>query len=105
MLTYPLTKTGGVSLYEQLYRRIKDDILTGRLAAGEKLPSKRALAAHLEVSVITVKNAYEQLIAEGTSTAWRSGGTTSALSSVRWRPNVPHHLPQRLRRRAGRWTW
>ena len=65
MLTYPLTKTGGVSLYEQLYRRIKDDILTGRLAAAEKLPSKRALAAHLEVSVITVKNAYEQLMAEG----------------------------------------
>ena len=65
MLTYPLTKTGGVSLYEQLYRCIKADILTGRLAAGEKLPSKRALAAHLEVSVITVKNAYEQLMAEG----------------------------------------
>ena len=65
MLTYPLTKTGGISLYEQLYRCIKADILTGRLAAGEKLPSKRALAAHLEVSVITVKNAYEQLMAEG----------------------------------------
>ena len=43
MLTYPLTKTGGVSLYEQLYRCIKDDILAGRLAAEEKLPSKRAL--------------------------------------------------------------
>ena len=65
MLTYALDKTAGVSLYEQLYRRIKDDILTGRLTAGEKLPSKRALAAHLEVSVITVKNAYEQLMAEG----------------------------------------
>ena len=65
MLTYALTKTGGISLYEQLYRRVKDDILTGRLATGEKLPSKRALAAHLEVSVITVKNAYEQLMAEG----------------------------------------
>ena len=65
MLTYPLTKTGGVSLYEQLYRCIKDDILAGRLTAEEKLPSKRALAAHLEVSVITVKNAYEQLMAEG----------------------------------------
>ena len=65
MLTYALTKTGGVSLYEQLSRRVKDDILTGRLATGEKLPSKRALAAHLEVSVITVKNAYEQLAAEG----------------------------------------
>ena len=52
MLTYALDKTAGVSLYEQLYRRVKEDILSGRLAAGEKLPSKRALAAHLEVSVI-----------------------------------------------------
>ena len=65
MLTYTFEKGGGVSLYEQLYRHIKGDILSGTLAAGEKLPSKRALAAHLEVSVITVKNAYEQLIAEG----------------------------------------
>ena len=65
MLTYTFEKTNGVSLYEQLYRHIKSDILSGTLAAGEKLPSKRALAAHLEVSVITVKNAYEQLMAEG----------------------------------------
>ena len=65
MLTYALDKQAGLSLYEQLYRRVKADILSGRLAAGEKLPSKRALAAHLEVSVITVKNAYEQLMAEG----------------------------------------
>ena len=65
MLTYTLDKGAGVSLYEQLYRCVKEDILSGRLAAGEKLPSKRALAAHLEVSVITVKNAYEQLMAEG----------------------------------------
>ena len=65
MLTYPLTKNGGVSLYEQLYRRIKDDILTGRLAAGEKLPSKRALAENLEVSKITVEAAYSQLLSEG----------------------------------------
>lgn len=65
MLTYTFEKGGGVSLYEQLYRHIRGDILSGALKAGEKLPSKRALAAHLEVSVITVKNAYEQLIAEG----------------------------------------
>lgn len=65
MLTYTLEKSNGVSLYEQLYRHIKEEILSGALAAGEKLPSKRALAGHLEVSVITVKNAYEQLIAEG----------------------------------------
>ena len=65
MLTYTLDKGAGVSLYEQLYRCVKEDILSGRLTAGEKLPSKRALAAHLEISVITVKNAYEQLMAEG----------------------------------------
>lgn len=65
MLTYTFEKHSGVSLYEQLYRHIKEDILSGRLAAGEKLPSKRTLSGHLEVSVITVKNAYEQLIAEG----------------------------------------
>lgn len=41
MLTYTFEKSGGVSLYEQLYRHIKSDILSGVLAAGEKLPSKR----------------------------------------------------------------
>ncbi|MBQ3548288.1 MAG: PLP-dependent aminotransferase family protein [Oscillospiraceae bacterium] len=65
MLTYTLEKGGEVSLYEQLYRYIKGDILSGTLSAGEKLPSKRTLAEHLQVSVITVKNAYEQLVAEG----------------------------------------
>lgn len=65
MLTYTFTKDRKTSLYEQLYRHIKEDILFGRLRAGEKLPSKRMLSEHLEVSVITVKNAYEQLVAEG----------------------------------------
>ena len=65
MLTYELEKTPGVPLYEALYRCIREDILTGRLPAGEKLPSKRALAANLEVSKITVEGAYNQLLAEG----------------------------------------
>lgn len=65
MLTYELKKAPGVPLYEALYRCIRSDILSGKLAAGEKLPSKRALAAHLEVSKITVETAYSQLAAEG----------------------------------------
>ena len=65
MLTYTFEKSGKDGLYEQLYRHIKADILSGTLQAGEKLPSKRMLAEHLEVSVATVRNAYEQLIAEG----------------------------------------
>ena len=56
---------GELSLYEYLYRRIREDILAGRIAAGEKLPSKRRLAAQLGVSVITVEGAYTQLMAEG----------------------------------------
>ena len=65
MLTYELKKQPGVPLYEALYRCIRGDILSGALAAGEKLPSKRALAANLEVSKITVETAYNQLLSEG----------------------------------------
>lgn len=65
MLTYSLEERGGLPLYEYLYQRIRRDILDGTLAAGERLPSKRALAEHLQISVITVENAYQQLEAEG----------------------------------------
>lgn len=65
MLTYNLKKSPGVPLYEALYRCIREDILSGSLAPGEKLPSKRALAENLEVSKITVETAYSQLLAEG----------------------------------------
>ncbi len=65
MLTYELKKAPGVPLHEVLYRCIRRDILDGTLAPGEKLPSQRALALHLEVSRITVEGAYDQLLAEG----------------------------------------
>lgn len=65
MLTYELKKLPGIPLYEGLYRCIREDILSGKLPAGEKLPSKRALAANLKVSKITVETAYAQLLSEG----------------------------------------
>ena len=65
VLTYTFSKEGKTPLYQQLYGFIKADILSGRLPPHSKLPSKRALAQHLTVSVATVQNAYEQLIAEG----------------------------------------
>ncbi len=65
MLTYDLQKDTKLPLYEALYRNIRNDILSGVLRAGERLPSKRALAAHLSVSKVTVENAYAQLVAEG----------------------------------------
>ena len=65
MLTYDMECRGHLARYEYLYRCIKEDILRGRIGAGEKLPSKRALAEHLHVAVVTVENAYAQLTAEG----------------------------------------
>ena len=65
MLTYDLDRRGRLARYDYLYRCIREDILAGRLTAGEKLPSKRSLASHLQTAVITVENAYAQLEAEG----------------------------------------
>ncbi len=65
MLTYNLDERGDASMYEHLYRRIKNDIACGKLSANAKLPSRRALAKNLGVSHITVENAYLQLLVEG----------------------------------------
>lgn len=65
MLTYSFDNRGNDSLYEYLYKQIKNDINTGKLLSHEKLPSKRSLAKHLNISTITVENAYSQLAAEG----------------------------------------
>lgn len=52
-------------LYQQLYRHIVSLIRAGELREGEKLPSKRALAAHLGLSLTTVERAYGLLLSEG----------------------------------------
>ena len=84
MLTYELKKSPGVPLYEALYRCIRGDILSGKLAAGEKLPSKRALAQNLEVSKITVEGAYNQLLAEGyIRSAEKVGYFVEAIPGIR----------------------
>lgn len=92
--TYELSRApGGAPLYEQLYRAIRADILSGQLAGGEKLPSRRALAEHLNVSKITVETAYAQLLAEGYVTARQRSGyyveQLSALQPAEPQPRVP----------------
>jgi GntR family transcriptional regulator len=52
-------------IYEQIARQIRAQILSGELAEGELLPSIRALARDLQISVITTKRAYEELEREG----------------------------------------
>lgn len=65
MLSYELDNTRSEPLYVQIYEKIKDDIELGEIKPDEKLPSKRAFAIQLGISVITVENAYNQLIDEG----------------------------------------
>lgn len=65
---------GAEPLYQQLYLYLAKEIRTGRLKKGEKLPSKRRLAANLQISVNTVDTAYQMLVAEGYLTARAKSG-------------------------------
>ena len=65
MMTYSFANLKGESMYTHLYKCIKKDILAGTLKPTEKLPSKRMLAKNLGISLITVENAYAQLLVEG----------------------------------------
>ena len=74
-LTIPLVESGPLSLQQQLYTRLRRDILTGRLRPGERIPATRALASQLAVSRTTAVLAYEQLLAEGYIEARQGSGT------------------------------
>lgn len=63
-MTIRLLPEGG-SLYEQIYKHIKNEIRDGKLLAGERLPSTRSLAEYLQVARSTVDYAYGQLLSEG----------------------------------------
>ena len=83
MLTLELHKNKSTPLYMQIYSYIKSEVLARRLKAGNKLPSKRALAAQLGISTITIEGAYGQLMAEGYIYAkTKSGYYISPLESI-----------------------
>ncbi|MDR3305861.1 MAG: PLP-dependent aminotransferase family protein [Clostridiales Family XIII bacterium] len=80
LITVTIEKNSAVPLYEQLYHSLRAGIEHGAFFAGDRLPSKRKLALHLEISQNTVENAYAQLIAEGYLYAIeKSGYFVSAL--------------------------
>ena len=60
-----IRNTNNQPIYDQIYCQIKAQILSGALAPGEALPSIRALAKDLKISVITTKRAYDELEAHG----------------------------------------
>lgn len=56
-----IRNTTNQPIYDQIYSQIKAQIIAGKLSPGEALPSIRALAKDLRISVITTKRAYEEL--------------------------------------------
>jgi GntR family transcriptional regulator/MocR family aminotransferase len=81
---------GGVG--ERLTVQLRDAIVGGRIAAGTRMPSTRALAGDLRVSRGSVVWAYEQLIAEGRLIARQGSGTTVALTPA----SAPSASPARV---------
>ncbi len=60
-----LSNSSDEPIYQQIVSQIKSHIMSGELAAGDALPSMRALAQQLRISVITTKRAYEELERDG----------------------------------------
>jgi GntR family transcriptional regulator/MocR family aminotransferase len=86
-------------LYHQLYEKLKEIILEGQLKANEKLPSKRTLAEQLDISLNSVTNAYEQLLAEGyIYTIERKGYFVETITKFIENNNLSHNnLPSDLK--------
>ncbi|WP_343561099.1 aminotransferase-like domain-containing protein [Kiloniella sp. b19] len=75
LLQVSLDRDGAVSLQQQLYDQIRDLILGGRLAPGERLSSSRELSRELDCSRNTVQGAFDQLLAEGYLEGIHGSGT------------------------------
>lgn len=93
MLNYELDEK---NKYYSLYGHIRDDILSGKLKSGYRLPSKRAMADNLSVSVVTVQNAYEQLLAEGYIRAKERSGyfVEEVNADFHGRRYLPESIPE-----------
>ncbi|HTT28569.1 MAG TPA: PLP-dependent aminotransferase family protein [Solirubrobacteraceae bacterium] len=81
----------GTRVRAALESALRDAVSTGRLRAGIRLPSSRALAADLGIARNTVTEAYGQLVAEGWLTAMQGSGTRVAERVDAPEPATPAH--------------
>ena len=65
MITISIDTKSRIPIYEQIYKYIRTEIISGSIPCGTKLPSGRGMASHLEVSRNTIDMAYGQLLSEG----------------------------------------
>ena len=69
-------------IYQQIKNAITSLILSGELAEGEALPSIRQLAAEIQISVMTIKKAYDELEKEGYLQSRQGKGTFVAPKNM-----------------------
>lgn len=77
-----ISNSSNTPIYEQIKEQIKNKIVSNELKTGELLPSIRSLAKDLRISVITTKNAYEELEKEGYIETIPSKGTYVADKNI-----------------------
>ncbi len=93
-MNYSIDKTAPVSAYMQLYLQLREDLLSGAVSRGTKLPSKRLLAGELGISLVTVEHAYALLCDEGYLEARERSGYYAAFgASPRHEEPLPRHEP------------
>jgi GntR family transcriptional regulator/MocR family aminotransferase len=87
----------GRAIYQQIYERLREGIVSGELPAATRLPSTRTLATELGVSRRTALVAYEQLLAEGYVVGRVGSGTTVVPGLTPLRRPPSHHAEHRAR--------
>ena len=93
MIWIDIDRTSAKPLIRQVFEQIRALILSGKLKAGDRLPSTRSLASELAISRIVVMEAYEQLIAEGYVDSRQGSGTTVAAGIDTLLAHVPPTPP------------
>lgn len=96
-----ISTVSGTPIYEQIKDQLRSAILSGKLHAGEALPSLRTLARDLRISVLTVTRAYNELAQEGIVENIQGKGTFVMESgSARTRKNIADHVHTTLEQAA-----
>jgi GntR family transcriptional regulator / MocR family aminotransferase len=88
-------------LHSQIYRSLRNSIATGVLRPGQRVPSSRALSAELDVSRITILDAYAQLLAEGYFKSREGAGTFVSSSLPEYLTQVGRPVNGRSPRASG----
>ncbi len=92
-----LSNASGQNIYEQIIDQIKDAIMKGDLNPGDALPSIRALARDLRISVVSTKRAYDELEAESfIETIPGKGSFVATQDSALMREKRLHGIEEKL---------